>query len=326
MNIKFQNACERIEQPCPPIWMMRQAGRYQKGYMELKEQFTFEQMCKLPRIAARTAMLPIDQFDFDIAILFSDILFPIEGLGVPLKFAPGPQFEWTINETNYKDHSNVARASEHMEFQATAVRATREALHKSKSLIGFVGGPWTLLNYATGKQPNMSLKWKAKYLEEVIVPVLQRNIHLQLEAGAEKVMILDSGVGNMSEAFFKTHYMNILKPLNKPNTGYYTQHLNPRCLPSLYRMGWAGIGIDSTVDIHRTFKKYKDGFIQGNFDEKLMMLPRQYLRTEINEWLDGMERVDRTGWICGLGHGIHKETPEDNVRMFIDMVKERFGK
>ena len=74
MNTKFKNACDRIDQPCPPIWMMRQAGRYQKGYMELKEQFTFEQMCKLPRIAARTAMLPIDQFDFDIAILFLSLI------------------------------------------------------------------------------------------------------------------------------------------------------------------------------------------------------------------------------------------------------------
>ena len=325
MNTKFKNACERIDQSCPPIWMMRQAGRYQKGYMELKEQFTFEQMCKLPRIAARTAMLPINQFDFDIAILFSDILFPIEGLGVPLKFAPGPQFEWTINEDNYKNHSDISRAINHMEFQAVAVRATREALHRSKSLIGFVGGPWTLLNYATGKQPNMSLKWKAKYLEEVIVPLLQRNIHLQLDAGAEKVMILDSGVSNMSEAFFKTHYMNILKPLMLPNTGYYTQHLNSRCLPKLYKMGWAGIGINSTVDITNTFKKYKDGFIQGNFDEQLMLLPRSELKKHIESFCNEMQAIDRTGWICGLGHGIHKETPEDNVQMFVDMIRERFG-
>ena len=104
MNEKFTNACNRVEQSCPPIWMMRQAGRYQQPYMEMKERFTFEQMCKLPRVAADVAMLPIDQFDFDIAILFSDILFPIEGLGVPLKFAPGPQFDYYINEENYRDN------------------------------------------------------------------------------------------------------------------------------------------------------------------------------------------------------------------------------
>jgi len=322
MNNKFKNACERIEQPTPPIWMMRQAGRYQKGYMELKEKFTFEQMCKLPLIAARTAMLPIDQFDFDIAILFSDILFPIEGLGVPLEFSPGPKFQWTINEDNYKNHSDVDKAVEHMKFQGNAVRATREALDPKKSLIGFVGGPWTLLNYATGKQPNISLQWKTKYLNDVIVPILYKNIRIQLDAGAEKVMVLDSGVSNMSENFFKQNYAEILQPLILENTGYYTKELNKRCLPTLYKMGWSGIGIDCTVDITNTFKKYKNGFIQGNFDEKLLLLPRDECREHIKEFLNKIKNIDTTGWVCGLGHGITKTTPEENVTMFVRMVRD----
>ena len=77
-------------------------------------------------------------------------------------------------------------------------------------------------------------------------------------------------------------------------------------------------------NIQRTFKKYQDGFIQGNFDEKLMMTPKSYVKEEISQWLDEMEHIDRTGWICGLGHGIHKETPEENVKLFVDMVRERF--
>ena len=324
MNDKFQNACNRVEQSTPPIWMMRQAGRYQKGYMAMKEDWSFEQMCKLPRIAAKVAMLPIEQFDFDIAILFSDILFPIEGLGVPLKFDPGPQFEWTINEDNYKDHSNIELAIKHMEFQSRAVTATREMLPSNKSLIGFVGGPWTLLNYATGKNPKLSLKWKTQYLREVIVPVLYRNINLQLDAGAEKVMILDSGVGNMSEQYFKKEYVNLLQPLIQTDTGYYTQHLNANCLPTLYKMGWAGIGVDSIVDITKTFKKYKDGFIQGNFDEKLLLLPKEECRSHIEDFCNTMQTVDHTGWVCGLGHGITKTTPEENVKMFVDMIRERF--
>lgn len=324
MNNKFKNACNLVEQDSPPIWMMRQAGRYQKPYMAMKEDWTFEQMCKLPRIAAQVAMLPIDQFDFDIAILFSDILFPIEGLGVPLKFDPGPKFEWHINEENYKDHSNIELAVKHMEFQARAVTATRELLHPKKSLIGFVGGPWTLLNYAIGKDSKASLGWKTKYLNEVIVPVLTRNIHMQLDAGAEKVMILDSGIGNMSESYFKKHYVNTLQPLIQTDTGYYTKQLNSNCLPTLYKMGWAGIGVDSTVNITNTFKKYKDGFIQGNFDEKLLMLPEKECRAHIEDFLNTMQTVDRKGWICGLGHGIHKETPEANVAMFVRMVRERF--
>ena len=91
---KFTNAVNRIEQPCPPIWMMRQAGRYQPSYMEIKQKYNFEQMCKLPRVAADVAMLPIDDFDFDAAILFSDILLARRRhLACPVKFDPAPKFE-----------------------------------------------------------------------------------------------------------------------------------------------------------------------------------------------------------------------------------------
>jgi uroporphyrinogen decarboxylase len=324
MNKLFENACNRVEQPVPPIWMMRQAGRYQKGYMEMKEQFTFEQMCKLPQVAAKVAMLPINQFDFDIAILFSDILFPIEGLGVPLKFNPGPKFEWLITEENYKDHMDVDAAIKHMEFQSRAITATLEALPKKKSLIGFVGGPWTLLNYATGKQKT-STKFKVEYLHKVLVPLLNRNIHLQLAAGAEKVMILDSGVGNMSEKFFKDHYKELLQPMVGDHVGYYTQHLNPKCMPSLLKMGWKGIGVDSTVDISKTMNKYKDGFVQGNFDEQLLLLPYLECKEQIRLFLSKMDTVDRTGWVCGLGHGINKLTPEAHVELFVDMVRSHYS-
>ena len=324
MNDKFANACARVKQDCPPIWMMRQAGRYQKSYMDMRDRFTFEQMCKLPRIAAQTAILPIRDFDFDIAILFSDILFPIEGLGVPLKFDPGPKFEWHINEQNYHEHSNVKQAIKHMEFQANAIKSTRDLLPDSKSIIGFVGGPWTLLNYATGKKTNLSLKWKTKYLKDVIIPLLDKNINLQLDAGAEKVMILDSGVSNMSEMYFKKYYVDLLQPLIKQDVGYYTKQLNKRCLPTLYKMNWSGLGLDSSVDIIHAFKKYKKGFIQGNFDESLLLQDEQECRKSIQQFLEKMEVVDKRGWVCGLGHGINKTTPEENVKLFVRLVREKY--
>ena len=100
----FDNARNRVGQSCPPIWMMRQAGRYQASYRAFKEKFSFEQMCKLPQIASDVAMLPIKEYDFDVAILFSDILFHIESLGIPLKFDPSPKFAFDLTEENYKNH------------------------------------------------------------------------------------------------------------------------------------------------------------------------------------------------------------------------------
>jgi len=150
-NILFQNALVRQKQNIPPIWFMRQAGRYHSHYRSLKEKYTFEQLCKSPELAAEVAYGPIKEFDFDVAILFSDILYVLEGLGLELKFDPGPKFSSYININNMKDYANIDQALDHLKFQSDAIKITRERISNSKSLIGFVGGPWTLVRYAFGK-------------------------------------------------------------------------------------------------------------------------------------------------------------------------------
>ena len=151
-NILFTNALNHIEQKTPPIWFMRQAGRYHNHYKKLKEKYTFEQLCKNPELASEVACGPVMEFDFDVSILFSDILFLLEGLGLPLHFNPGPIFGDFINENNYKKYLNIDQAIHHMEFQSEAIKITREQLPQNKSLIGFVGGLWTLLRFAVNKK------------------------------------------------------------------------------------------------------------------------------------------------------------------------------
>jgi uroporphyrinogen decarboxylase len=320
----FTNALNRVEQPCPPIWMMRQAGRYQPSYMAMKESWSFEQMCKLPRLASQTAMLPINEFDFDVAILFSDILFHLEGLGLPLKFDPGPKFEWNLDEDNWVDHKDIAQATKFLRFQKDAITITRESLKHNKSLVGFVGGPWTILNYAIGDE-EVSLEFKHMYLEKVIIPLLSISIKEQLDAGADAVMIFDSGLHNINKTFFDKEYCVMLKKLaDIGNTAYYSRTLPYNSLNKVIDCNFAGIGVDSTVDLNKTLKKVNNGFVQGNFDEKLLVLDSpSILEYEIKKWLDTIE--DTTGWVCGLGHGIIKTTPTKNVRLFIDVVRRHFS-
>tara|TARA_B100001057_G_scaffold312899_1_gene312995 strand:- start:919 stop:1896 length:978 start_codon:yes stop_codon:yes gene_type:complete len=320
----FLNALERVEQSCPPIWMMRQAGRYQASYRDMKKDWTFEQMCKLPRLATQVAMLPIDEFDFDVAILFSDILFHLEGLGLPLHFDPGPKFEWNLDEDNWVDYKDVEKAIKFLNFQSNAIEQTRETLPYTKGLVGFVGGPWTILNYAIGDE-EVSEEFKHMYLKQVLVPLLRASIRNQLEAGADCVMIFDSGLKNIHKNYFDKEYCTLLKDLAEVGTtAYYSRTLPYNSLSNVLALGFAGIGVDSTVDLNKTLTKVKSGFVQGNFDEKLLLLKsEQILRYEIQKWLDTIE--DTTGWVCGLGHGIDKETPVDNVRLFIDMVRRHFN-
>ena len=302
--------------------MMRQAGRYQSSYMAMKKDWSFEQMCKLPTLASDVAMLPIDEFDFDVAILFSDILFHLEGLGLPLKFNPGPKFEWNLDEDNWVDHKDIGKAIDFLKFQSKAIIQTRERLKPDKSLVGFVGGPWTILNYAIGDK-QISNDFRHEYLKNVIVPLLKESIKKQIEAGADCVMIFDSGLSNINKSYFDKEYSVLLKQLaDVGNTAYYSRTLPYNSLNKVIDLNFAGIGVDSTVDLNKTLKKVDTGFVQGNFDETLLLQDSETLGKEIQKWLETIE--DPTGWVCGLGHGILKETPPKNVSLFVKTVRNYF--
>ena len=121
-NKNFFNALNKVEQKIPPIWFMRQAGRYHQHYRKLKEKYSFEQLCKTPELAAEVAFGPIQEFDYDVAILFSDILFILEGLGLKLEFNPRPKFDFYINAYNFEKFKDIDRAIEHMQFQSKAIK------------------------------------------------------------------------------------------------------------------------------------------------------------------------------------------------------------
>lgn len=323
MNNKFVNACNRVNQKTPPIWMMRQAGRYHSHYQELKKSYTFEQLCKTPELAAEVARGPVAEFDFDLAILFSDILFVFEALGLPLKFDPGPKFEHKITEQWMPEAFNLEKAIDFMQFQKQAMQATREALPKDKSLIGFVGGPWSLLNF--GLDSSCSLKFRKEFLNSVMVPLLKANIQLQLDGGAEKVMILDSGLANIPGWFLETEYGDIIKKLVGPNIGYYCRGFLGEKAKFVLNKGWDGVGIDASLSLRYTMKTYNKGFVQGNFNESMLLLPKKQYVHALDKFCNDMQDKNLTGWICGLGHGINKLTPEKHVHHFIDTIRRRFN-
>ena len=148
-NSRFQNALNRVPQEIPPIWFMRQAGRYHDHYQNLKKSHSFVELCKSPALSAKTALGPIEEFDFDVAILFSDILFPLESLGMNLIYDPGPIFKEHLSEENVSRILNNKDPISSLEFQGEAIERTLDLLPDDKSMIGFIGGPWTLLSFAS---------------------------------------------------------------------------------------------------------------------------------------------------------------------------------
>src|SRR5258708_7324470 len=223
-NARFQNALARREQSTPPIWLMRQAGRYHRHYQALRQKYSFMDLCKRPDLAAEVALGPLMDFDFDAAILFSDLLFPLEALGMGLEYSDdGPGLGWNLNERTLAQLRPIEEAWPHLLFQGDAMRATRERLPSDKSLIGFVGGPWTLFVSPAEGAHHGSLVESKRLLSlfsrfcETLVPLLPRNIELQLDGGPEPVMIFDTAAGELSPDAFKAVVVPQLQALTAKN-------------------------------------------------------------------------------------------------------------
>ncbi|NDF16203.1 uroporphyrinogen decarboxylase, partial [bacterium] len=276
MNSRFQAALKRQPQPTPPIWFMRQAGRYHAHYQGLRAQHSFMDLCKVPELAAEVALGPIRDFDFDVSILFSDLLFPLEALGMGLSYGDGgPELGWHLTEAAALEKlATLDEALPHLHFQREAVRQTRAKLPATKSLIGFVGGPWTLFCYAVQGRHEGALLESKKRLSlftpfcERMVPLLIENIRLQFEGGAEVVMVFDTAAGEISPALYQELVLPQLKKLFAAypgKLGYYSKgttldHIRSETLLSDET---AGLGVDHRWDLLSVLTLRRTGFVQG---------------------------------------------------------------
>ncbi len=338
-NEKFSNALKQIPQSIPPIWFMRQAGRYHTHYRKLKEKYSFLELCKNPELAAEVALGPILEFDFDVSILFSDLLFPLEAMGFGLEYAPGPKLSFHIrNKTDILGLKNLEDALPHLMFQKKAMELTRERLPQNVSLIGFLGGPWTLFTYAASGKHEGNLSFPKSnpqlfhlFLEKML-PLLLENIKLQLEGGAEIIMILDTAAGDLNLANFFDYAIEPLKTFCEKypgRIGYYSKGTsNDQHLLIEQVKGLAGYGLDHRYDLTKVLKSKKHkGFVQGNFDQSLLFLDKPELKKALDAYLQPLKLIskeERSGWVSGLGHGILQFTPEDNVKLMIDKIRETF--
>ena len=190
----YTAALAQAPQAQPPIWCMRQAGRYQRAYQSLRQRHSFEELCRIPDLSAAVALSSIEDFDFDAAILFSDLLFPLDALGLGLSYSDhGPRLEHRLTAEMLERARSTDEMAADLAFQPEAVRTTRRLLPQDKGLIGFVGGPWTLFVYAVeGSHTGSLARAKSsialyRRFADVMVPVLERVVAAQLAAGADLV-------------------------------------------------------------------------------------------------------------------------------------------
>ncbi|MCF8058329.1 MAG: hypothetical protein K9K67_03475 [Bacteriovoracaceae bacterium] len=327
-----------------PVWFMRQAGRYHSHYQNIKKDSDFMTMCKDPLLARDITMGPIEDFDFDAAILFSDLLFPLEQMGLGLKYAPGPQLDLKIDTPEKIKEIKIQVAPEiYYEFQKKACENLKKSLPSNKTLLGFVGAPWTLYTYAVdgGHSGNLINPKKGFYdgrwqqFCEILFPNLLEEMNQQALGGAEAMCLFDTAAG---ECTFEDYTQHILPQIRKITASfkeshpdvkviYYSKLTHLNYLQAIEDKNIDVLGIDWRMDLSKALKELSgDYMIQGNFDPAHLHLPWPILEEKLTSWWTGLKKdnLNFDRWICGLGHGVLQLTPEENVRKTVSLIHERF--
>ncbi len=330
----------------PPVWFMRQAGRYHRHYQALRARHEFIDLCKQPRLAAEVTLGPIEEFGFDAAILFSDLLFPLEAMGMGLRYAPGPQLDWYLRSpADLSRLQGGAQRAAHMTFQAEAIGLLRRRLSPEQCLIGFVGGPFTLYAYAVAGSHEGFVRGGLDGLDNGLYAgfnarlcaLLAANMALQAEAGADCVAIFDTAAGTLDPEQFASHVAEPLAAVMRefrarcPDTPviYYSRDTGPAHWAALRGIDFQCLGIDWRHDLAEVLRSQGDQWsVQGNIDPQWLLLPAAELERRLRESFERLLELPatlRSGWVCGLGHGVLQTTPEENVRLALKVQREMFG-
>jgi uroporphyrinogen decarboxylase len=317
-----------------PIWIMRQAGRYLPEYREVREKVSFMELCHSPELMAKVTRQPIDVFGFDAAILFSDILLPLEPLGIKVSFDNGgPRLSPPVREPD--DVFNLATydPADEMSFVLTGIREIKDRLEDIVPLIGFCGSPFTLACYMVEgggswrfseikkfiyNHPKAALK-----LLEQLAELTGRYLKEQIKAGANAVQLFDSWGGILPpeayEKFSLRHIktaFEICKTEGIPRILYLNN--SAPYIKQLADLDCEVIGIDWRTDINEAMSILEGKTIQGNLDPHLLLGTAELVHDETVKILESV--ADRDNFIFNLGHGVQPETPVENVKLVVDTV------
>ncbi len=325
---------EQIERP--PVWMMRQAGRYLPDYIKLREKYDFFTRVQTPELACEITLQPVDQVGVDAAILFSDILVIPQAMGleVLMEEGKGPSLPKVMRTESDIDALITTETEERLGYVMQALSLTKKELNGRVPLIGFAGAPWTILCYMVeGKGSKTWDKAKqfcftqpelAHKLLQKITDVTIKYLIAQTKAGADTVQVFDSWSGMLSPQDFKTFAQPYLIQIADAVSKYAPVILFPKgswyALPDLSKSSAAGIGIDWCVSPEMARKLTNNSVtLQGNFDPAKLLTSVKDIKKSVREMIDAFGTQK---YIANLGHGITPNVPVDNARAFVDAVKE----
>lgn len=320
----------------PPVWMMRQAGRYLPDFMKLKAKYEFFTRCQTPELATEITIMPIDQIGPDAAILFSDILVVLQAMQIPveMKDGIGPWIPNPIRSSEQVSQVIVPDIHEHLGYVLDAVKMTKQALNDRVPLIGFAGSPWTLLCYAVQGQGSknfdiakgfcFSQPEAAHALLQKITDTTIAYLKEKVKAGVHAVQVFDSWGGLLSPddySIFSWPYIQQIIDALKEDIPVIV--FGKGCWFALNEMGRSGasaLGVDWTCTARNA--RYLSGgqiTLQGNFDPSRLLSPIPEIKAGVHKMIN---EFGKNKYIVNLGHGILPNIPVDHAKAFVDAVKE----
>jgi len=337
-NSRFLRACRRQPVDATPIWLMRQAGRYMVEYRTLREKYSILEIIKTPELACEVTIQPIN-FNLDAAIIFADILPPLEGMGLELDFikGEGPTIYNPIRTADDIERLRVLPPEETLAFTLEAIRLVRRELDaRGIPLIGFSGAPFTLASYAIeGGSSRNRIKVKNMMMSQPelwhklmtkLSEVAGHYLLAQAQAGAHALQLFDSWVGELSPYDYERCVLPYSRRVIEiaSQSGVPLIHFGTNTsgmLPLIQAAGGDVIGIDWRIDLAQAWQILGDEVsVQGNLDPVALFADWEALQARARHILDSMN--GKPGHIFNLGHGILPETPVDNVRRLVDFVHE----
>ena len=337
-NSRFVRACRALPVDATPVWFMRQAGRYMPEYRALRKSHSILEICKSPELAAEVTVTAAEKLGVDAAIIFADLLLPLEVMGLPFYFAAGegPVVETPLRTAEQIGKLDDSRACD-LSYVAESVRRVVAHFGEKLPVIGFCGAPFTLAsymiegggsrNYLDTKRMIYNLPEAWNELMRKLVTVLSEYAVAQAAAGADALQVFDSWVGCLApddyRQFVLPHTNNLIRRLKQSGVPViYFGTDTATLLTSMQETGADVIGLDWRVNLDQAWETLGHrGAVQGNLDPAVLFAG---WKTVQERSLEVLRRAGgRAGHIFNLGHGILPETPMENVRAIVDLVHER---
>jgi uroporphyrinogen decarboxylase len=335
---RFLAACNHKQPDATPIWFMRQAGRCLAQYRELRKQYDILTMAKTPELCAQVTLMPVEQFRVDGAVLYADIMLPLEGMGISLEIQPdiGPIIHNPVRTMQDVEALRVIDAEESTPYVMEAIRLVRNELEGKQAVIGFSGAPFTLACYMIEGRPSRDYAiakslmygqpevWNA--LMNKLTEVVSRYLVAQIDAGVDVVQLFDSWVGALGPSAYKRFVQPYTRRIFQvvKQTGTPTIHFGTGTASLLELMAETGsdiVSVDWRVDLDEAWEciGYNLG-IQGNLDPTLLLTSWNVVEQGMHDVLRRAQ--NRPGHIFNLGHGVLADTNPDMLRRLVDAVHE----